>query len=110
VSRKGRPESATASMKERGEGHRCMGRDSHGLPKVLLQPALPYPSKPCGWATPKTTLQPFRGWPARRAGGLQLSFEHPTPYAYIAKGVSLEGDLGEEKEDDNFMSMDPFVP
>jgi hypothetical protein len=28
----------------------------------------------------------------------------------MAKGASLESGLGEEEEDDEFMSMDPFVP
>jgi hypothetical protein len=28
----------------------------------------------------------------------------------MEKGASLEGGLGEEEEDDDFMSMDPFVP
>jgi hypothetical protein len=41
--------------------HGRMGRGSHGLPKVTPQPALPDLS------------MPFRGWPARRSGGLQPS-------------------------------------
>jgi hypothetical protein len=53
-----------------------MARGDHGLPKVLLGPALPDPSMPCGWATPVTVLRPFQGWPARRAGGLRPSFTH----------------------------------
>jgi hypothetical protein len=47
-----------------------MGRGGHGLPKVLLRPAMPYPSKPCGWATPETAIS---GGPSCRAGGLRLS-------------------------------------
>jgi hypothetical protein len=34
---------------------------------------MPYPSTPCGRATPETAIRPFQGWPARRAGGLQPS-------------------------------------
>jgi hypothetical protein len=42
--------------------------------KYLWGLQLPYPSTPCGRATPETTLEPVQGWPARRAGGLQPSF------------------------------------
>jgi hypothetical protein len=51
----------------------CMARGVHGLPKVSRGPAMPNPSMPCQQATPKTALQPFLGWPARRAGGLRQS-------------------------------------
>jgi hypothetical protein len=44
----------------------------HGLPKVLLGPAMPYPSTPCDRVTHETALWPFQGWPAHRAGVLQL--------------------------------------
>jgi hypothetical protein len=48
-----------------------MARGIHGLPKVSPRTALPNPSTPCGRATPETTLRPFLGWPAPRAGGLR---------------------------------------
>jgi hypothetical protein len=50
-----------------------MARGIHGLPKVSAGPAMPNPSTPSGRATPKTALRPFRGWPARRMGGLKPS-------------------------------------
>jgi hypothetical protein len=51
-----------------------MASGGHGLPKVSLRFAMPYP---------ETTLQPFEGWPAHRAGVRLLPFGHPTPYAYV---------------------------
>jgi hypothetical protein len=42
----------------------------HGLLKVSLGPAMPYPSTPCGRATPETAFHPFQGWPALQAGNL----------------------------------------
>jgi hypothetical protein len=54
-----------------------MARGGHGLPKVLLGPALLDPSTPCGWATPETALRPFHGWLAFRAGSL-CSFNSTT--------------------------------
>jgi hypothetical protein len=69
-------ETLSGSLKYR---HGRMARGGHGLPKVSLGPAMPYPSTPCGW-------------PTYRAGGLRLTsdfypFGHPTPYAYaIQKG------------------------
>jgi hypothetical protein len=53
--------------------HGRMGRGGHGLTKASPGPALPNASTPCGRAIPKTALQPFLGWPARRAGGLRSS-------------------------------------
>jgi hypothetical protein len=50
-----------------------MARGGHGLPKVLLGPAMPYPSTLCGFATPETAFPAFQGWSARRVGGLQPS-------------------------------------
>jgi hypothetical protein len=44
-----------------------------GLPKVSPGPAMPHPSMPCSWASPESTMWLFQGWPARRAGNLQLS-------------------------------------
>jgi hypothetical protein len=38
----------------------------HGLLKVSPGSALPDPSMPCGRATPKMALQPFKGWLACR--------------------------------------------
>jgi hypothetical protein len=53
--------------------HRRMAWGDHGLPKVSPRPALPNPSMPSRWATTDTALRPFLGWPAHKAGGLQLS-------------------------------------
>jgi hypothetical protein len=39
------------------EEHRHMARVGHALPKVSLGPTVPYPSTPCGRATPETTLR-----------------------------------------------------
>jgi hypothetical protein len=50
-----------------------MARDGHELPKVLPRPAMPHPSMPCRQATHEKALQPFQGWPACRARGLQVS-------------------------------------
>jgi hypothetical protein len=52
-----------------------MARGGHGLPKVLLGPAMPYPSTLCGWATPETAFWAFQGWytpeaPEAPVGGL----------------------------------------
>jgi hypothetical protein len=51
----------------------CVGRGGHGVPKVSLGPAMPYPSMPCRLATPETDLHPFQEWPAHSAGGLRPS-------------------------------------
>jgi hypothetical protein len=51
-----------------------IARGGHGLPKVVPGLAMPYPSTPCGRATPETDILLFHGWPARRAGGLRRSF------------------------------------
>jgi hypothetical protein len=61
-----------------------MARNGYGLPNVSLGPAMPDPSTPFGRATLETTLRPFQGWPARRAGGLgpsstPLDTPRPTP-------------------------------
>jgi hypothetical protein len=47
-----------------------MARGGHGLPKLSLKPARPYPSTPCERATPETALQPFEEWPTHRVGSL----------------------------------------
>jgi hypothetical protein len=47
-----------------------MARGGHGLPKVLLGPAMPYPSTLCGWATPETAFQAFQRRYARTVGSL----------------------------------------
>jgi hypothetical protein len=41
---------------------------------------MPYPFTPCGQATPETAIQPFQGWPARRAGNLRPSSLPWTPH------------------------------
>jgi hypothetical protein len=62
----------------------CVGVWQKGLPKVSAGPAMPVPSTPRGRTTPEMALQPFRGWPSHRAGGLRPS---STPlameYAYV---------------------------
>jgi hypothetical protein len=58
-----------------------MARGGHRLPKVLSGPVMPYLCMPCEWATPKTSLRTFEGWPARKAGGQRASFTPlDTPY------------------------------
>lgn len=64
-----------------------MARGSDGLPKVLLRPAMPYPSTLCEQATPEAALQPFQRWSALRVTGLRASsipFDTPrrTPMLY----------------------------
>jgi hypothetical protein len=75
----------SSSFKKHGVGsdaassHGLMGRGDHGLPKVSPGPTMPYPSMPCGRASPETAisaLRLFQLWPACRAGGLRPS---PTP-------------------------------
>jgi hypothetical protein len=41
--------------------HGCKESGDHGLPEVLLGPAMPYFFTPAGRATPETALQPFQG-------------------------------------------------
>jgi hypothetical protein len=53
--------------------HRRMARGGHGLPKVSPEPTMPYPSSPCGQATPQTALRSVPGWPACRASSLRPS-------------------------------------
>jgi hypothetical protein len=43
--------------------HGRMARGGHGLPKVSVGPAMPYPSMPCGQATPEMSLRLFQGGP-----------------------------------------------
>jgi hypothetical protein len=45
--------------------HFHMTRGGHELPKVLLGPAMPYPSTLCGFATPETAFWAFHGWSTR---------------------------------------------
>jgi hypothetical protein len=72
-----------------------MAKGIHGLPKVSPGPALPYPSMPCGRATPETAFQPFRRWPAHRAGGLQSS---STPLDTPRRtGLIVDDNVQEEK-------------
>jgi hypothetical protein len=65
--------SSPATSRGLADNHGRMVRGGHGLSKVSPGPAIPNPSTPCGQATPETALRPFRGWPARRAGGLRPS-------------------------------------
>jgi hypothetical protein len=57
-----------------------MARGGHGLPKLSLGPTMPYPSMPCGRATPETALQPFQV-------AVFYPLGHPTPYAYAEQDV-----------------------
>jgi hypothetical protein len=52
-----------------------------GLSKVSLGPAMPYPSMPCGRATPETALQLVQG----RSAAVFYPFGHPTPNAHAMK-------------------------
>jgi hypothetical protein len=36
--------------------HRRIARSGHEFPKLLLGPAMPYPSTPCRQATPETAV------------------------------------------------------
>jgi hypothetical protein len=72
-------------------GRRSMG--GHGLPKVSTGPAMPYPSPPCGRATPDTALRQFQGKPTHRAAAcghlLPLRISHavrlwPSPFCPTA--------------------------
>ena len=71
--------------------HRRMARGGHVLPKVSPGPALPDPSTPCGRATPKTALQLFLRWPARRAGGLPPSSILLNTQRHMAKLFQFKG-------------------
>jgi hypothetical protein len=51
--------------------HGRMARGGHELHKVSPRPAVPDSSMPYWWATSAMDLQPFQGWPTRRAGGLR---------------------------------------
>jgi hypothetical protein len=56
-----------------------MARGVHGLPKVSPRLTMPDPFRPCRWATPKTALWPFWGWPACRGNHENdLKFLSPT--------------------------------
>jgi hypothetical protein len=56
-------------------------KGGHGLRKVSFRPAMSYPSSPCGQATLEMVLQPFEGWPTRKAGGPWPSSTPPwTPH------------------------------
>jgi hypothetical protein len=52
-------------IRDGGGVHGRVARGGHGLYKVLLGPALPYPSTACGRATPETAKRPQ----SRRPGG-----------------------------------------
>jgi hypothetical protein len=52
---------------------RRTARGSRGLPRVSPGLAMPYPYMPCRRANPETTLRPFQGLPAHRAGSLRPS-------------------------------------
>jgi hypothetical protein len=56
----------TMSQSVTTHAHRRMARGGHGLPKVLLRPALPHPSM--RWGGP-----PLQGWLICRVGGLRPS-------------------------------------
>jgi hypothetical protein len=54
-----------------GEADLAMA-SGQGLPRVSPRPAMPYPSKPCGRATPVAALRSFQRWPVYRARSLRL--------------------------------------
>jgi hypothetical protein len=69
-----------------------MARGGHGLPKVLLGPAMPFLSTPCSRTTLEMVLWPFQGWPTRRVGGLcpsstPLDTSRRTPLELSANGL-----------------------
>jgi hypothetical protein len=61
------------AKKSGDEKYGRMARGGHGLPKVSIGPAKHYPSTPCGRVTSETTLWPFQGLLAYRAGSLRPS-------------------------------------
>jgi hypothetical protein len=62
---------------------------SHGLPKVLLEPAMTYPSMPCGRPPLKQPYGLFRG--GRFFSGLPVAVSyplgHPMPYASVKRAL-----------------------
>jgi hypothetical protein len=58
-------------VKRSNSHHGRMARVGNELPNVSPGHAMPYPSTPCGRATPETALQLFQGWLAHRAGNLR---------------------------------------
>jgi hypothetical protein len=58
-----------------------LARDGHGLPRISLGPAKPYPSMPCGLSQGSLLAAVF------------YPFRHPMPYAYVRKKEEIEGNL-----------------
>jgi hypothetical protein len=54
-------------------GHFRMARGDHGLPKISLGHAMPFPIYALHRTLPETALWPLQGRPAHRAGGLRPS-------------------------------------
>jgi hypothetical protein len=65
---------------------------------------MPYPSLPCGRATPETAQEPFQRWPAHTAGGLQPSsipLDTPGRTPMVVFVVGLGTRVGPEVERDD---------
>jgi hypothetical protein len=64
--------------------HGHMARDAHGLPKVLLWPAMPNPSMPCTWPALKQPYSHFWcGCPkSREPAADDYPLRYTTPYTY----------------------------
>jgi hypothetical protein len=72
-----------------------MATGFHGLPKVSPELAMPYPSTPCGRATPETFVRP---------AAVFYPFEYPTPYGpdlsaqkSTPKSLFFKGDISQSE-------------
>jgi hypothetical protein len=65
--------------------HGHMARGGHGIPRVLLGPAMPDPSTPCRWPLLKRSYSRFRGGCQHggRPAVVFYPFGHPAPYASV---------------------------
>jgi YD repeat-containing protein len=71
-----------------------MARGGHGLPKVSLGLAMPYPFAPWGRATPQTGMAyPQGGQPA----AVFYPFGHPLPYAYDFSSRSIKDRVNDKQ-------------
>jgi hypothetical protein len=78
-------------LRDRYAYHGCMARGGHGLPKVSPGPVMPFPSMPCGWATPETA-----SWPSSTS--LDTPRRLPvTQTIYQSKSISGINEYGDGK-------------
>jgi hypothetical protein len=61
-----------------------MARSGHGLLKVSPMPTMPYPSTPCGRATPETPVLGVTCLQGRWPATIFYPFGHPMLYAYVS--------------------------